>query len=158
MGRMAAICISTAMAASSNSRILALRKEWIDCEVSTVLRRELTTYPASTGFSKENDVRCAQCTIPSTNTKNKRAHTFPVGELCSSVLSPWLSGLPSTTSCIFVARGSVEKPFNGWSKSKAQLDKEIANHFANVSKMVPSRLLSDSLFLSTPFICLSQVM
>jgi integrase len=63
-----------------------------------------------------NDV----CTLPSTLTKNKREHQFPVGPLALSVLAEAMNGGIGT---LFPARGANTKPFSGWSKSKAALDK-----------------------------------
>jgi integrase len=74
------------------------------------------------------------CTLPSTLTKNKREHSFPIASLSVDLLSPLLksrsqqtdSSLSSspqfTSQFLFPARGSNLKPFNGWSKSKAALD------------------------------------
>jgi integrase len=58
-------------------------------------------------------------TLPAAVTKNGREHMFPLTGLTLQLLS-----LPSqTTSLLFPARGQNDKPFNGWSKSKAALDK-----------------------------------
>ena len=69
-----------------------------------------------TNFFKED-----LCTLPSNLTKNGREHTFPIGPLAAAVLSEHLSndvnGAP-----LFAARGTMDKPFNGWSKKPA-LDK-----------------------------------
>lgn len=60
--------------------------------------------------------------LPSELTKNKREHTFPLSSMASLLLRPLVDG--SDGKCIFGARGSDGgKPFNGWSKSKAALDK-----------------------------------
>lgn len=59
------------------------------------------------------------CTIPASHTKNKRAHTFPIGGMTSAIIGPLLSEM----SFLFLARGGPGKSFNGWSKAKAQLDK-----------------------------------
>jgi integrase len=65
--------------------------------------------------------------IPSTHTKNKRSHTFPIGSMCLSLLTQ--CSTKDTTSYLFPARGSKNspKPFNGWSKAKAQLDKKVGD-------------------------------
>ena len=65
------------------------------------------------------------CSLPATITKNKRSHTFPVGKLALDVLSTLGFGYSKTDDkCpLFPARGKPNSPFNGWSKSKAQLDK-----------------------------------
>ncbi len=58
-------------------------------------------------------------TLPASLTKNRRNHTFPYGSIIEGILSR----LPDKTSAyLFPARG-VPGPFNGWSKSKARLDK-----------------------------------
>jgi integrase len=57
-------------------------------------------------------------TIPKEITKNGREHTFPRGTLASSLLMT-----NTTTGFLFPARGRPDRPFNGWSKSKAALDK-----------------------------------
>ena len=61
------------------------------------------------------------CTIPGNYTKNKRVHSFPMGALSGAVLSPIY---PSQAGLLFSARGQSSSPFNGWSKAKAQLDKQ----------------------------------
>jgi integrase len=66
------------------------------------------------------------CTLPATLTKNKREHTFPIENLTAALLCSVLptSTTPSTSEMLlFPARGSSSSPFNGWSKSKAALDK-----------------------------------
>jgi integrase len=62
-------------------------------------------------------------TIPAGVTKNGREHTFPIEPCTSSVLPSF--DLTSTTHPIFLfpARTPTDTPFNGWSKSKAALDK-----------------------------------
>lgn len=60
--------------------------------------------------------------LPSEVTKNGREHTLPLGSMAASLLHHSAAGLDG--SYIFGARGSDGgKPFNGWSKSKAALDK-----------------------------------
>jgi len=61
--------------------------------------------------------------LPSTITKNKRSHTFPIGALAVSILN---SVTDISSACLmFPARGKEDSPFTGWSKAKAQLDKKI---------------------------------
>jgi integrase len=62
------------------------------------------------------------CTLPATLTKNGRQHTFPIGSLAASLLSEYLTN-PVNGALLFPARGTDDHPFNGWSKSKAALDK-----------------------------------
>jgi integrase len=60
------------------------------------------------------------CTLPSTLTKNKREHQFPVGPLALSALAEAMNG---GSGILFPARGTNRsKPFSGWSKSKVALD------------------------------------
>ena len=67
-----------------------------------------------TSWIKEN-----QITLPKEITKNGREHTFPIGQLACTALN-----LSSTkTGYLFPARGVRDRAFNGWSKSKAALDK-----------------------------------
>ena len=55
-------------------------------------------------------------------TKNGREHTFPIGPSCLSLLNGLL---PTKQGYLFPARTSSPSAthFNGWSKSKAALDK-----------------------------------
>lgn len=58
--------------------------------------------------------------LPSTITKNKREHSFPIGTMTASVLAPFLT---TRSALLFPARRSrAPRPFNGWSTSKAVLD------------------------------------
>lgn len=59
-------------------------------------------------------------TIPASVTKNGRVHTFPYGDLVADHIEHILEmvGCPY----LFPARG-MQGPYNGWSKSKAALDK-----------------------------------
>lgn len=81
--------------------------------------------------------------IPSTFTKNKRSHTFPIGSLCTSILKTCLSKEPK--SLLFPARNSsnLQSSFNGWSKAKAQLDKKVAELQVGISKPIAPWTLHD---------------
>jgi integrase len=57
-------------------------------------------------------------TLPKEITKNGREHTFPIGNITSTLLT----GLSKECTLIFPARGKPSTPFTGWSKSKAALD------------------------------------
>jgi integrase len=59
------------------------------------------------------------CTLPSELTKNGRDHSFPFAALSAAILSR----SAETTGFLFPARGKDLRPFNGWSNSKAALDK-----------------------------------
>jgi integrase len=63
-------------------------------------------------------------TFPSWLTKNSIEHTIPLCELGRSELTAITRSphSPSNVKLVFTARGK-EVPFNGWSKSKAKLDK-----------------------------------
>jgi len=75
--------------------IASLRRSWIDGDT--------ITFPA--GF-----------------TKNKRQHSIPIGEQAAELIG----ALPDLgTGFFFPARGSPERPFNGWSKAKRSFDKAI---------------------------------
>jgi integrase len=60
------------------------------------------------------------CTLPSALCKNAREHCFPIGDFSKRLLAPFVAASPS--GLLFVARGSTDRPFSGWSKSKAALD------------------------------------
>jgi len=57
-------------------------------------------------------------TFPSTHTKNSKVHSFPLGCAAKALLEPRVS----TNALFFPALGK-NSPFNGWSKSKFNLDK-----------------------------------
>ena len=71
--------------------------------------------------------------LPSEVTKNGREHTFPVGSTTSDLLHSAHKAFSGTTDTarsksnssrlFFPARGHDTRTFNGWSKSKAALDK-----------------------------------
>jgi integrase len=65
----------------------------------------------------QNDV----CTLPETLTKNGREHAFPIGPLATQLLSQYLAKRVNG-SLLFPARGTTDRPFNGWSKGKTALD------------------------------------
>jgi integrase len=67
-------------------------------------------------FSHNQQTIC----LPAELTKNGREHTFPLGPLTCAFLSQAV--LVSQSHYLFPARGRTDKPFNGWSKSKAILD------------------------------------
>jgi integrase len=58
-------------------------------------------------------------TLPPEITKNGRQHCFPIGVLASKMLPQTCSNTPTL---LFPARGTTDRPFNGWSNSKAALD------------------------------------
>lgn len=60
-------------------------------------------------------------TFPPGFTKNKREHSVPIGALAGGIIE----GLPEFGDLLFPARGSNERPFNGWSKAKRSFDQTI---------------------------------
>jgi integrase len=60
------------------------------------------------------------CTLPSALCKNGREHSFPIGGFSKRLLAPFVAASPS--GFLFAARGHTDRPFSGWSKSKAALD------------------------------------
>jgi integrase len=64
-----------------------------------------------------------EITLPKEITKNGKEHTFPIGSFCGSMVS---SLRQTERKFVFPARGKTDVPFNGWSKSKAALDKACA--------------------------------
>ena len=84
--------------------IVALQSSWITLNSS--LRKDLPTSSA--------------ICLPSNVCKNSREHLFPIGPLAAFLLKPLLDA--SQSSLLFPGRGK-NTPFNGWSKSKAALDK-----------------------------------
>ena len=54
-------------------------------------------------------------------TKNKREHRIPIESLTKSIID----AIPEGTDLLFQARGSENRPFNGWSKSKRTFDRVI---------------------------------
>ena len=63
-------------------------------------------------------------TLPGTVTKNHLEHTFPVGPMASKIIMIQIASPTRRGShYLFPARTSIERPFNGWSKCKRELDK-----------------------------------
>ncbi|WFU79180.1 tyrosine-type recombinase/integrase [Bradyrhizobium sp. CIAT3101] len=62
-------------------------------------------------------------TLPGTLTKNHLDHTFPVGPIAAALISAQLKSDDRRDSAfLFPSRTSIERPFNGWSKCKRELD------------------------------------
>jgi integrase len=95
------------------------------------------SFPAkhSKGRPQEEDGStpiASQCaiTLPRELTKNGREHTFPIGVLAAKLLALHIN---ETASLLFPGRRNIdasEKPFNGWSKAKAALDKRLGDKVA----------------------------
>lgn len=63
-------------------------------------------------------------TLPGTLTKNHLEHPFPVGQMAAALISAQLNSDDRRGSAfLFPSRTSIERPFNGWSKCKRELDK-----------------------------------
>jgi integrase len=65
------------------------------------------------------------CTLPPTLTKNGRQHSFPLGSLTATILQT-VTSTSLSDHLLFPAKGASAtgvRSFNGWSKSKAALDK-----------------------------------
>jgi integrase len=79
-----------------------------------------------TSWIKENQLK-----IPKEVAKNGIEHTIPVSSSVLKLLSTTFpSGIATSPSILFPARGSKTKIFNGWSKSKLALDKKLGPDFA----------------------------
>ncbi|MEM7545377.1 MAG: site-specific integrase [Pseudomonadota bacterium] len=59
--------------------------------------------------------------FPATFTKNRREHRLPI----SPLIQAELDNLPEIGDLFFPARGSEDRPFNGWGKSKERFDAPI---------------------------------
>jgi len=77
----------------------------------------------ATGASTIQSTDLWTITIPAEVAKNGREHTFPIGTLACSLLKLQTQSGREVSTLLFPARGSTSVPFNGWSKSKAALDK-----------------------------------
>lgn len=60
--------------------------------------------------------------FPTGFTKNKREHRLPLSPIAQTVLA----NVPNTGDLFFPARGSTERCFNGWGKSKEAFDQPLA--------------------------------
>jgi integrase len=67
------------------------------------------------------DFQNSSLTFPASITKNGREHTIPLPATFAQLVTP--TDLTTSPALIFPARGKANTPFNGWSKSKAALDK-----------------------------------
>jgi integrase len=62
-------------------------------------------------------------TLPGELTKNHLEHTFPVGAMAVQLISAQIAADRRESNFLFPSRTSIERPFNGWSKCKRELDK-----------------------------------
>ncbi len=60
--------------------------------------------------------------FPSTETKNKREHTLPIGPMSLKTIERNDAGF----GLLFPSRDDTNRPFNGWSKSKRNLDRTLS--------------------------------
>ncbi len=61
--------------------------------------------------------------LPASLTKNNRTHAQPYGDLVTDVLEL----IPRTSNYLFPSRSDKGTVFNGWGKSKAQIDAKLEN-------------------------------
>jgi integrase len=62
-------------------------------------------------------------TLPGELTKNHLEHTFPVGPMAVALITAQIATDRRDSKFLFPSRTSIERPFNGWSKCKRELDK-----------------------------------
>jgi integrase len=112
----------------SRSRVLSdaeLASIWRLCEgtFGTIVRLLILTGQRRGEIAAlRNDFLAGDlCTLPSTLTKNRREHTFPLSKTASSIISGLSSG-QGKQDLLFPSRHSQSSHFNGWSKCKKQLD------------------------------------
>lgn len=60
--------------------------------------------------------------LPSTETKNNREHTIPIGARSLEIIERNDAGF----GFLFPSRDNTDRPFNGWSKSKRNLDRMLS--------------------------------
>jgi integrase len=120
---------------ASRDRVLThdeLRRVWIAAEqmggyFATIVKLLVVTGQRRGEIAslRADMVAEGKITLPAWLTKNNREHSFPLGSWASQLLLQ-LSTHPieKPSSLLFPARNSQNiRPFNGWSKSKAALDK-----------------------------------
>ena len=54
--------------------------------------------------------------------KNHLEHTFPVGAMAVQLIMAQIAADRRDSKFLFPSRTSIERPFNGWSKSKKEID------------------------------------
>ena len=67
-------------------------------------------------------IRDDAITFPVGFCKNKREHRIPIGLLTKEIID----AIPGDTDLLFPARGKPDRPFNGWSKAKAEFDRPLS--------------------------------
>jgi integrase len=72
-------------------------------------------------------IRGDEITLPKEITKNARQHTFPIGSMAQQIIA----SIGSATSLLFSARGQLDRPFSGWSKSMIELKKALGPDFTH---------------------------
>lgn len=60
-------------------------------------------------------------TFPAELTKNSRVHRLPLTPMVASLIN----AMPELPDLLFPSRNNPEKPFSGWSKTKARFDAEL---------------------------------
>jgi integrase len=75
---------------------------------------------SETAALRSSWVAADKITLPAEITKNARVHSFPLGRRTADLVT---SVKPNEQGLLFSARGRPNRPFNGWSTSKAALDR-----------------------------------
>jgi integrase len=115
------------------SEIASLQSDWICGLEESATTGAKALRPVFLDKNVETVAALFQPTIclPSTITKNRRQHTFPLGAIATFTLKRIMEGQSSLF--LFLARGiHPPKPFNGWSKAKAHLDKKVRANSADL--------------------------
>lgn len=80
------------------------------------------------GALRSSYIKNSVCILPPALTKNGKEHSFPIGPRATEIIQPLLS---NKANFLFPARGTDDRPFSGWSKSKTGLDKQLGEHVAH---------------------------
>jgi integrase len=74
------------------------------------------------GAMRYDEIKGDSLELPSTRTKNKKAHIVPLAPLARRIIE----ALPHIENCSYVFSTTGRTPVSGWHKAKQQLDKEMA--------------------------------
>jgi integrase len=113
------------------SEIASLQTSWITTSSNTLHSKPVDNAGSSFAYGSHSNFSPSlwTLTIPASITKNGREHCFPLGLMASQLLENIstsrreASSTEPKTPLLFSARGKSSVPFNGWSKSKAALNK-----------------------------------
>ena len=113
---------------TSRTRVLSddeLKKVWIAAEQTdghfgVIVRLLITTGQRRGEIAalQSSWIKDDTITLPAAITKNGREHCFPIGARAAQLLTTH----EPQTGLFFLARGSEDRPFCGWSNSKEALD------------------------------------